>query len=244
MKLRNKTILVTGGTSGIGEKLIAQLVDTNRKIIAIGRNSLKLEYLRNQYRNLVAYQCSLTSRLEVEIAISSIMAAHPELSVIINNAGVQFTPTFLDQDFNFDSIESEITTNLTAPAWICALTLGHLLDQTEAAIVNVSSGLGLFPKKNSAIYCATKAGLHNFSRSLRYQLEGTPVQVHEAIMPLVETPMTEGRGKGKITAAAAAAAIIAGVEQGKPEIFVGKARLIPLVARLSPRLMSNIMKAG
>ncbi|HVL00448.1 MAG TPA: SDR family NAD(P)-dependent oxidoreductase, partial [Dongiaceae bacterium] len=234
MQLNNRTILVTGGTSGIGEALIQRLASINQEIIVIGRNAVKLENLQDRYNNLTPYRCSLDSRGEVETTLHKIMTHHPALSVIINNAGVQFTPRFLDPDFSFESIESEITTNLTAPAWICALTLRHLLKTPSAAIINISSGLALFPKTSSAIYCATKAGLHNFSRSLRYQLEGTHINVHEAIMPLVETPMTAGRGKGKITADAAAAAIIAGVEKGKPEIYVGKARLMPVIARLSP----------
>lgn len=75
----------------------------------------------------------------------------------------------------------------------------------------MSSGLALYPKTGAAVYCATKAALHSFSQSLRYQLEKTPVRVVEVILPLVETPMTEGRGRGKISAAQAVDAMVTGL---------------------------------
>lgn len=245
MKLQDKTLLITGGTSGIGYALVKKLAATNKAIIVIARNPVHLEKLKSQFPNVHTYKCSLACKMDVEKTFSEIINAHPDISVVINNAGIQETPTFLDKDFNFDSIENEITVNLTAPIWICALMLGPLLNlKTSAAIVNVTSGLGLYPKKNSAVYCATKAGLRNFTKSFRYQLEDTNIKVFEAIMPLVDTPMTQGRGKGKISPEHAAGAIIDGIENDDEEIYVGKAKLIPLVSRLSPTLMAKIMKAG
>ena len=245
MELRNRSILITGGTSGIGKALVDQLSKMNTEIIVIGRNLVKLKYLEQKYTNVTTYQCSLSDRGDVEKTIGEITNRYPALSVVINNAGVQYAPTFLDNDFEFDSIENEITTNLTAPIWICALTLGHLLGAEQpTAVINITSGLALFPKKGSAVYCATKAGLRNFTKSFRYQLEDTSVRVFEAIMPMVDTPMTEGRGKGKISAINAASAIIKGIEQDTAEIFVGKTKLMPVMARVSPSLMELIMKVG
>lgn len=245
MILQDRTLLITGGTSGIGKALVSQLAPRNNAIVVISRNPVRLERLVEEYPNVYPYRCSLANKIDVEETISDISKKHPDVSLVINNAGIQVTPTFLDKDFSFDSIDNEITVNLTAPIWICALMLGHMLNlQAPAAFVNVTSGLGLFPKTNSAVYCASKAALRSFSKSLRYQLEETLIAVHEAIMPMVDTPMTEGRGKGKISAEEAARAIIKGVEQDKDEIYVGKAKYIPLLSRMSPSLMSSIMKAG
>lgn len=245
MKLRERSILITGGTSGIGAAMVSQLAGVNAEIVVIGRNPDKLDRLRRDYSNVTPYQCALDLRHEVERTIDTILTRHSSLSVVINNAAVQYTPTLLDADFSFASIENEITTNLAAPIWISALLLGHFQGlQQDSAIINVTTGLALFPKTTSAVYCATKAGLHHFSRSLRYQLEATRIGVHEAIMPLVDTAMTEGRGGGKMSASTAAAAIIRGVEQDRAEFHVGKARLIPVIARISPALMGRIMKAG
>lgn len=245
MKLQDRTILITGGTSGIGKALVKQLAPCNNKIVVIARNPVKLEKLTEEHPNIKPYRCSLSNKMEVENTLSEIVINHPEISVVINNAGIQVTPTFLDSTFSFDSIDNEITVNLIAPIWICALMLGPMLNlKTPAAFINVTSGLGLYPKKNSAVYCATKAGLRNFTKSFRYQLEDTLIKVHEAIMPLVDTPMTQGRGNGKISPDDAAHAIIKGVESDTSEIYVGKAKLIPLMSRISPTLMAAIMKSG
>lgn len=245
MKLQDRKILITGGTSGIGYALVKQLTQANNAIVVIASNMQKLKKLRADLTNVHTYCCALEHTTSLLKIIAEITSAHPQISVVINNAGIQATHTFLDGDFNFDSIENEIAVNLIAPIKICAMMLKPMLNLKEAAaIVNITSGLGLYPKKNSAVYCATKAGLHNFTQSFRYQLEKTPIQVFEAIMPLVDTPMSHGRGKGKISPDSAARAIIKGIESDTKEIYIGKAKLIPLVSRISPSLMAAIMKSG
>jgi uncharacterized oxidoreductase len=245
MKLEGRSILITGGTSGIGQALVEQLAAANDSIAVIARNADRLASIARRFANVSTYPCSLTDKNAMDGTLAKILDRHRDLSVVINNAGIQYTPTLTDPEFSFDSIEQEVATNLTAPIRICALTLRHMLGlKIPSAYINVTSGLALFPKRSSAVYCATKAGLHNFSTSFRYQLEGTHVSVFEVVMPLVDTPMTEGRGRGKIPAAQAAHALIRGVERGKTTIYVGKSKLIPIVARLSPTLMSNIMKSG
>lgn len=245
MQLKDRTILVTGGTSGIGREIVAQLAPVNKTIIVIATNPVKLDELKNNYENVVTYQCSLAKKMEVEETIGDIVERYKDLTVVVNNAGIQMTPMFHEKEFSFDSIDTEVTINLTAQIWISALTLGHFLNlDASATYINVTSGLGLYPKKNSAVYCATKAGLLNFTRSFRYQLEATPIKAHAAILPLVDTPMTEGRGKGKISAKQAASEIIEGVEKGKEDIYVGKTKLMPMLSRVSPTLMASIMKSA
>lgn len=241
----NRAVLITGGTSGIGYALVKKMAQNNNEIIVVASNKHKLKQLDAEFPHLHTYCCSLENTAALVNTFTEIIKNHPHISLVINNAGIQVTPTFLDEDFNIDSIENEININLTAPIRICALMLQPLLNLAEpAAILNITSGLALFPKKNSAVYCATKAGLRNFTQSFRYQLENTPIKVFEAIMPLVDTPMTAGRGKSKISAGCAATAIIKGIETNTEEIYVGKAKLIPWIARISPRLMAAIMKAG
>lgn len=243
MQLKDRTILITGGTSGIGKEIVAQLAPINKTIIVIATNPVKLDGLKNNYKNVVTYQCLLGSKMEVEETVGEIVDRYKDLTVVVNNAGVQMTPMLHEKEFSFDSIDKEVTVNLTAQIWVSALTLGHFLNlEAPAAYINVTSGLGLYPKKRSAVYCATKAGLLNFTRSFRYQLETTSIKVHAAIMPLVDTPMTEGRGKKKISAKQAATEIIQGVEKGKDDIYVGKTKLMPMLYRISPKVMASIMK--
>ncbi len=243
MELKNKTILITGGTSGIGLELVQLLSERGNEIIVLGRSQHKLDDLKKRFVRISTFQCDLSQRRQVEEAMDAVITNHPDISVLINNAAVQFTPTFISEDFDYDSIAYEITTNLTAPLWMTSLLLvGTLLQQSQALIVNISSGLAFFPKKESTVYCATKAALHSVSQSLRYQLVETPVGVTEVILPLVDTPMTQGRGSKKMTAEQAARGIVAGIEADRNEIYLGIARFLPLMQRLAPGIIKNLMK--
>ncbi|MEO1574775.1 MAG: SDR family NAD(P)-dependent oxidoreductase, partial [Pseudomonadota bacterium] len=141
-------------------------------------------------------------------------------------------------------IAREINTNLTAPCLLVAHLLPALDHGRDARIVNVNSGLALAPKTDSAVYCATKAGLDTFSQSLRYQLEGARVRVQQAFLPLVDTGMTAGRGQGKLSAEYAAQAILAGIKRGRQDHDVGKVRILRVLTRWLPGLARRIMKAG
>jgi len=243
MKLRNKTILVTGGTSGIGQELVRKLVECGNELVVLGRSQNKLDDLKSRLHGVSVYRCELSQRTQVEHVMDEVITRHPDIAVLINNAAVQLTPAFTSDEFDFDGIGFQITTNLTAPLWITSLLLaGTLLRQDRALIVNISSGLAFYPKTESAVYCATKAALHSVSQSLRYQLEESPVRVAEVILPLVDTPMTEGRGSGEMTAEMAAKGIIAGIETGRDEIYIGKARLLPPMLRLIPGVVKNVLK--
>jgi uncharacterized oxidoreductase len=238
-----KTILLTGGTAGIGLALFKQLHSQGHTLIVVARNQENLASLQSSYSNVIIYPCDLSSRLAIESLCEKITQSHPELSIVINNAGIQYTPTFLDDDFSFDSIEHETRVNLLAPVWLAYLLLPGLIEfKKPAAIINISSGLIFAPKTNSAIYCATKAAIHSFSQSLRYQLATTNIHVIEAIMPLVDTTMTAGRGSGKISPESAAQQIIHGINCNRSEIYVGKTKILPLLMRLLPSLVKRIMK--
>lgn len=243
MQLKNRTLLITGGTSGIGKALVQRLAPDNDTVIVLAKNRDRLDALAGCYSNLVTYPCSLEDKSQVESALGNILGRHPDLSVAFNNAGVQKTPMLSDSEFRYQSIDEEITINFSAPVWITALTLKSFLRRNSAvAYVNVTSGLALHPKKHAAVYCATKAALWNFTRSLGYQLEQTPVEVYSAILPQVDTPMTEGRGRRKLSAAQVAAKIVEGVQRGQSDIYIGKARWLPLLSRLSPALAASVMK--
>lgn len=243
MLLENRTILITGATSGIGLALCRRLAAHGNHIIAVGRAQEKLDALKREVTDATIIRCDLASKGAVIALAQRIEQDGHRVSVLINNAAVQFTPHFTDADFSFDGIEVEITTNFTAVAWLTSLLLPRLLEHEDGgAIVNMSSGLAYYPKTASALYCATKAALHSLSQSLRYQLAGTGVGVTEIILPLVDTPMTEGRGSGKITAEQAAAQTIEALARGTAEAHIGKARLLPLLNRISPALTKRILQ--
>ncbi|HEY9081105.1 SDR family oxidoreductase [Magnetovibrio sp.] len=243
MHLHDRTILVTGATSGIGRALSLQLAAHGNHVVAVGRDADKLSALQHELPNATTMRCDLTSKTSVIELALRIEAEQLPVSVLINNAAVQFTPRFTDDDFSFDGIEAEITTNFTAVAWLTALLLPRLLEHNNgSAIVNLSSGLAFYPKPSSALYCASKAALHSLSQALRYQLDGTNVRVSEVLLPLVDTPMTEGRGTNKLTPEFTAQKIIQGVARDVDEIYIGKARILPILNRISPALTRRILR--
>jgi len=163
-----------------------------------------------------------------------------ETSVLVNSAGVQFTREL--SGLSTEEIDREVCTNLLAPIHLVHRFLPALLERSEATIINLTSILAIFPKQSAPVYCATKAALRSFSRSLRWQLEGTSVRVFEVIPPVVHTGMTSGRAGGKISPDVVANSVWSGYLADKTEILVGKARMAAFIARLAPMLAERIIR--
>jgi uncharacterized oxidoreductase len=245
MKLNGNKALITGATSGIGRALAIRFMQAGSQVIGVGRTPEKLRELQRQFPALIPYACDLTRREELENLVVFIEQQHPDLNVLINNAAIQYNYSFSDgpADMVF-KIEHEIQSNLVVPVKLCALLIPLLQQQPGAAIVNVSTGLALVPKKSAPVYCGSKAGLHIFTQALRYQLEDTGIRVFEIIPPLVDTPMTAGRGKGKISPEQLVDEFVRSFANDHYEINIGKVKLLRAINRLSPALAGRIMKNG
>lgn len=243
MKLYNKRIVITGGTSGIGLELVKKLASDNSVIVISKKGSLPRSLEQEKYP-VELYHSDLAVKAEIEFVVGKIQKRHGTIDVLINNAAVQYTPEFISDDFSFDTIQTEIDINFTAVCHLTYLFLPMLLTATKGEVVNVNTGLAIAPKKGSAIYCATKSALDSFSKSLSYQLEDTTVDVRQCFLPLVSTPMTEGRGMGKLQADDVAEQIVSGIERGRGDIDVGKVSLLRLINYLMPPLAKRIMKRG
>jgi len=241
MHLLNKKILITGATSGIGLKLLEKLYRDNSLYI-IARNQDKINQLQQKFPDIIVYKADFNNIDELQVAVQQLCLETQYLDVLINNAAIQCSPSFIDSDFKFASIKTEITTNFTALCCLCYLLLPLLNRQHSAVILNVNSGLAIAPKTSSAIYCATKGALNIFSLSLRYQLKDTQVKVLQAFLPLVETPMTQGRGKSKMAVDKVSAKIIRGIEKSILDHDIGKVKLLRVINRLLPSLARAIMK--
>lgn len=139
-------------------------------------------------------------------------------------------------------MEEELAVNLLAPILITAGLVERLAAAPGACVVHVSSGLAIAPKASAPVYCASKAGLSHFSRGLRFQLEARGVRVVDVVTPLVETPMTQGRNADAMEPAAFVAALLAGLDAGRDEIYVDRARLLPLLLRLAPRRTRALLR--
>lgn len=247
MDLSECTVLVTGGARGIGLELSKQLVAKGCRVIAVGRNTLDLEDLRRSFPDVVTtYSADLSLKTDVDALVVRLDDEHPEMNILINNAGIQTEMNLFSGDAAEITSQArrEIAVNFDA---LVALTVGMLpvlKRHKHAAIVNISSGLALAPKAASPVYCATKAAVRSFTKALRYQCadHAPQISVSEAIMALVDTEMTQGRGTQKISPRQAAHEIIVGLQKQRPEIWIAKTKLLRLINRLSPRLVERIMR--
>lgn len=241
MEICGKTIVITGGTSGVGLAMVEQLQADNQ-VVVIARDQVKLKSLRDRFDHLVVYKADFQSIDQVEAVGCEVVKDFPAIDMLINNAAMQAIPRFSDADFDFLGIAREVNVNFTSVCCLCSLLLPSLLKESDSAIVNINSGLSIVPKTSSAVYCASKAGLDVFSRSLRLQLADSNVSVMQAFLSLVDTPMTAGRGSGKMTAEAAARVILRGVEQGRLDHDIGKVKLLRFLSRLAPAVAARIMR--
>ncbi|WP_409342938.1 SDR family oxidoreductase [Paenibacillus sp. MBLB4367] len=244
MKKSGHTVLITGVASGIGLALAEQFVRSRSKVVIVGRDTEKLERAKLKLPELHAIACDLGREEELERLIGLIGEKFAEVSVLINNAGIQHNGRLLDDPADGDRIAEETRVNLLAPMTLCARLLPLLAKRPEAAVVNVTSALGLVPKPSAPVYCATKAGLRLFTKALRAQLAGTPIRVFELMPPLVDTAMTAGRGSGKMPPSELAAAFMRSFERDRLEAAIGKARLLRTLSRLLPGMAERLMRRG
>ena len=196
--------------------------------------------------SLIAFRCDLGTPADLQRLAIEVERRLGGLSLLVNNAGVQFNYDFTREapEDLLHNIDAEIAVNVTAVAKTTALFLPLLRRAGGAAIVNVSSGLALVPKKSAPIYCASKAAVHLFTKSLRWQVEdaGLDVRIFEVLPPLVDTAMTAGRGTGKLTPEEVARTILAGMRRDRFEIDVGKVRLLRWINRFAPPLAERLLR--
>ena len=247
------TVLITGGATGIGFALAKKFHAAGDRVILVGRRE---DVLRQAVEQLSGEQLSGSlhdggARCGYAVADVSqaedrarLVAQFPETSILINNAGIQFTNR-LDEQTD-DEIAQEIAVNLTAPVQLTRAFLPVLAGKPQAAVINVSSGLAVVPKETCAVYCATKAALHSLSQTLRWQLEHTPVRVFELMPPMVATPMSQGKGHAhlKISPDELADEFWRAFLRNRYQIMGGKTKLLYWLNRLSNTLAQRVMRKG
>lgn len=185
-QLSGNTVLLTGGSSGIGLALAERLVKAGNEVIVTGRREALLAEVRAKLPAVTTIVSDAGSAQDRAKLAADVIARFPKLNVLFNNAGIQ-RKVDLTTPEAWEATREEIAINLDGPIHLTALLLPHLLRQSAPAILNVSSGLAFVPLARVPVYCATKAALHSYTQSLRHQLQGTPVRVVEVIPPAVRS---------------------------------------------------------
>ena len=232
MKLSGNTILITGGTSGIGLELASQLLALGNTVIITGRDQSKLDLVMRKLPKIHALPSDVSDPQAIARLFEAVIKDFPALNILINNAGIMRKINLQDQGSDLKDLTLEIETNLMGPVRMVKQFLPHLKTKKAAAIVNVSSGLAFTPFPLSPVYCATKAGLHSFTQSLRVQLKNTAIKVFELAPPATQTPLQNAfaasdiKGVPLIDVEKLAFQAIKGLQNDRFEILPGLSKVL------------------
>lgn len=218
MKSSHNKILITGGASGIGLGLTERFIQENNTVIICGRRASLLAEVAGKFPSVITKVCDLSVEAERVALTQWIYAFHPDLNVLVNNAGIQQWMSISDPDF-YQRAKLEMTTNIEAPVHLISL-LSNL--SSLHTIWNVTSGLSFVPLSKVPVYSASKAFFHSFTLSLRQQLKPKQIEVIEIIPPALNTDLG---GKGIHDSAPPVSEFIESVfrqlKEGKQEIAFG-----------------------
>jgi uncharacterized oxidoreductase len=190
LKTTGNTILITGGGSGIGRRLAEEFHKLGNEVIIAGRGKKSLDEVTAADPGMKAVQLDVSDPASISSFAASVRRDFPSLNVLINNAGIMVPENLLDKKPTDSSIpEKTVATNLLGPIRLTSALLPLLREQPAATIMTVSSGLAFVPLAMTPTYCATKAAIHSWTQSLRYQLRSTNIDVIELIPPYVQTTL-------------------------------------------------------
>ncbi len=228
MKLKGNTIVVTGGTSGIGRELVERFLALENKVVTCGRRKDRLEQLRASHPDLSIFTCDVMDEGQRAKFAEWVGANHPATNVLVNNAGIQLVMDFA-QPVDLGRVRAEVETNFIAPVHFVSLFAPILAKKANAAIVNISSGLAFAPLAFMPVYCATKAAIHSLSLSLRRQMRDLGIALYEVAPPAVDSELGRERwskgqsSHGGMPVAEFVEAVLKALEADLPEAAIGQA---------------------
>jgi uncharacterized oxidoreductase len=238
MNVNGKSVLLTGGSAGIGREIARQLKAKGAKVLLTGRDPTRLAAMEAEGFEILA--ADLSSAEGVDALVAGL--GEQEIDILINNAGLGVAHDVRNAMPDPDAADGCLYANLSAPIRLISALLPRLRARPEAAIINVTSGLAIAPNTASSVYCASKAGLRSYTMALRAQLAAEPIHVIEALPPVVDTQMTADRKTSKMPPEECARQIIAALENNRPEANVGMVKLLRAVYSLSPALARSVMR--
>ena len=227
MDISGNTILITGGATGIGYAFAESFLEAGNEVIICGRRKDKLNEAQKKHQGFHIRACDLAEDKDRRALVEWVSSRFSSLNIVVNNAGIQRDIDFTKGISGFLNGENEIIINLEAPVILTGLLIPLLTGKKDAAIINVSSGLGFIPAARTPVYSATKAGIHAFSMALRHQLSGVGIKVFEVIPPAVDTELNqEGRARRgnyrpDVKPGEFVVAVMKGLKNDLPEIGYG-----------------------
>jgi uncharacterized oxidoreductase len=240
-----RVAVVSGGSSGIGRALVAELHGTGWTVWACGRDPAKLKQLERDFSGVRTAVCDVADRAAVRQFASRVFEATPAVALVVSNAGGLREIDFTRTDLDAVDLTSELRINTEGAIHLVAEFLPGLKRATHGAshgaILVVSSGYALAPSTRAPVYSASKAALHSLCKSLRRQLAPGGIGVTELLPPVVDTPAVAHRNVSKLPAESVARQALGGVLAGQAEVRPGQVRFLPLLLRLMPRIAEDIV---
>jgi uncharacterized oxidoreductase len=238
MKIEGKTILITGGSAGIGLEAARQFLAIGAKVIVTGRDLSKLEEAKKRYPSLIAIRSDVANESDAKLLYSRVLELGG-IDILYNNAGVMY-PTEnlgLANDRHLESARKEMDINYLGVVYLNNLFMDMLKARPESAIINTTSILSYTPSLQEVTYSASKVALRFYTESLREHLRSlnSNLKVFELLPPLVATEMTATRNEKMLTTEQLVNSLVDGLRKDRYTIRVGDTKALYLISRLSPK---------
>ncbi|MDP9422975.1 MAG: SDR family NAD(P)-dependent oxidoreductase [Pseudomonadota bacterium] len=241
MRLTGRTILITGGSAGIGLAFARKFLELGNEVIITGRRQSVLDAAKAQHPKLHTIQNDIGDPEQIAALSARIEADFPKLDVLMNNAGVGVAKNLKASVADLAGLLTEMDINVGGVIRTTSALI-DILTANRGTVINVSSALAFVPVPAMPIYSATKAAVHSYTQSLRFQLEETGVEVIELMPPAVQTDMTtefDEAGISTITTDELVKQTIAGLRDGKREIRPGQSNQLAFMRRLAPNFIGR-----
>lgn len=246
MNLSGHTILITGGTAGIGLAFAKKFLELGNEVIVTGRRQSKLDEVKAANPKLHCIQSDVARSADIKALAVRVKAEFPKLDVLMNNAGVMVWKNLRSPAADLDALVEEMDINVSGTIRMVSVFI-DILTANKGTIINVSSGLAFVPLPAAPIYCATKAAIHSYCTSLRFQLEDSGVRVVELMPPAVKTELAdipEGDGFTVITTDVLVEATLKGLKADKTEIRPGQSNQLYWMQAIAPAFINGQLWKG
>ncbi len=242
MKLANRTILITGGSAGIGLAFALKFVELGNQVIVTGRRQAVLDQVKAKHPKLHTIQSDVANPDQIAALAASVKAEFPKLDVLVNNAGISHYRNLKTPAVDLNELMLEMNINVGGVLRMTSAFI-DILTANKGTLINISSGLAFVPLPCLPIYCATKAAIHSYTQSLRFQLEDSGVEIIEIMPPAVKTDMTadlsEGDGITLITTDELVKGSFASLRAGALEVHPGQSKQLAFMRRIAPNFINR-----
>ncbi|HLZ43760.1 MAG TPA: SDR family NAD(P)-dependent oxidoreductase [Candidatus Sulfotelmatobacter sp.] len=241
MKLTGRTILITGGSAGIGLAFALKFLELGNEVIVTGRRQAVLDQVKAKHPKLQTIQSDVADPAQIAALAARVKSDFPKLDVLMNNAGIMLYKNLRAPAADLAGLMAEMNVNVGGVITTTSAFM-DILKANKGTVINTSSALAFVPLPSAPIYSATKAAIHSYTQSLRFQLEETGVEVIELMPPGVKTDMTVELAEGGVSVITTDELVkqsFAALKTGAVEIRPGQSKQLAFMRRLAPNFINR-----